>query len=344
MNSKSEYNFADWYRPADSQLTTLIQESRIVAIKVLMENEAQGFWLDVVRLYMGVPMKTASNKAAFIKAFKDADGVFPVSGNEHQLQILAAILLCFRLEAQADVNTLISLAVLNTNFLGQYNEYTAVPVNAFASRYLSETAKNERNADLSDNTDEVNELSGRIEEDDYEFDSADHTVNTNAIAAILHSQKVLSEETNILWWLFGEGSVSLNESFKNIGLPKAIGIIPKELFDLLQFQLGPVKIKSIIQKAIANASSSKTTKAYSAFDVITKLSKNERTVILSNAKPAVEFAPVLSGFYKAVQFETVDWSSIYAGEFQAGDLKKSFQPIELASQIFNELLFLNCLE
>jgi hypothetical protein len=344
MSSQSEYNFADWYRPADNQLTTAIQESRIAAIKILMEDEDQGFWLDVVRLYMGVPMKGAGNKAAFIKAFKDADGVFPVSGNEHQLQILAAILLCFRLEDYADPNTLISLAVLNMNFLGQYDEYKAVPVSAFAHKHLSEIAKNERNADLSDNIEEVNELIERNEEDEYEFDSADHTFNTNAIAAILHSQKVLSEETNILWWLFGEGSVSLNESFKTIGLPKAIGIVPKELFDLIQFQLGPVKINSIIQKAIANATSSKAAKAYSTFELITKLTKDERTVVLNNTQPAVEFAPVLSGFYKAIQFETVDWSTIYAGEFHTGDLKKSFPPIELASQIFNELLFLNCME
>jgi len=336
------YHFSDWYRPVDNQLTAETQDSRIAAIKTLMKNNSQSFWLDVIRIYAGVPVKNIENKTAFVKAFKDVDAVFPVSGNDHLLQVLAGILLCFSLETEAEQNNTISLAISCLNFLGQYNQSIAVPVTGFAADHITVESENIRSLEIDTQQGEIDGLFVRKEDADYEFVAADHSSVVDAVSSILHVQKVFSEETNILWWLFGEASITFDESLKAIGLPKVLPIIAKELTDLLQFDLGTKKIKSIINKAVLNSVNPKNSgKEFSPFEMISKLTADESSLILNRLKPATEFTPLLSALYKSVILGTSsDWATAYSAEFNGGDLKKNFDPAKIGMQLFNEFLLL----
>lgn len=345
MSSKSEYNFADWYRSVDNQLTSDIQVKRIDTINKLKANENQSFWLDVIKIYKGIPIDGNSHKLAIIKAFKDEDAIFPTTGNDHLLQTLAGILLCFKLESFSPINTFVGLSILNVNFLGKYVVDTNIPVSNYAEKHLLQLSIDLRNVDLVAQSNDINGLVERKSEENYAFSNLDLEVSTDAISALLQSQRILYEETNILWWLFGEASVIFDEPLKNIGLPKSIAIISKELNELLVFDLGPVKIQSIMQKAIASSVASKVTnRDYSSLELINKFNKEERKLLLDKNEPNTIFTPLLSGFHKANLYEMpVDWSAIYAQEFNNGDLSKVFSPSVLASQIFNEFLFLRCL-
>jgi hypothetical protein len=345
MSSQAEYNFADWYRPVDNQLTAEIQSYRISAIKVLLSNQDKSFWLDVVRLFWSIPTKSLTNKDTFIRAFKDADPVFPVSGNDHLVKVLAGILLCFRLERISHLNILVALAIKNINFLGQYQDNTIVPVVNNVSTFLVAESKQQRDIFTSAFDDELNELDERKEEDGYVFVDVDHAVVVNAAHAMMHAQKVFSEETNILWWLFGEASITYEESLKSIGLPKTILVIAKELFELFEFTLGTAKISSIINKAISNSVVGKANKDYSPLELIGKFNSSEIQILLGDYKAETEFTPILSALYKFPTLtKTENLASLYAEEFHNGDLKKPFSPQLISIQILHEFLLLKKLK
>ena len=292
--------------------------------------------------FAGTPGQKSDNKAAFIKAFKDADEVFPVTGNDHLIQVLAAILLCFRLEEYSEVNNVIALAVRNMNFLGQYQNTISVPVSAYARKHLQGEAKELRELKIDSQQDEIDELVERKNVDDYEFEGADHVVVVDTLDAILHAQKVFSEESNILWWLFGEASFINGQNLKELNLPKAIPFIARELFDLLQFELGTTKIGSIINKAVLNSGNAKSVaKEYSALEIIAKFDTDEISALLSDFDPKTEFTPLLSALNKFVALgRPADLTTPYANEFNGGDLKKTFDSTTLANQMFNEFLLL----
>jgi len=343
MSSTAEYNFADWYRPVDSQLTAETQAFRITAIRELLDTDDMDFWLDVIRMYWGLPVVSDDSKKEFIKAFKDADPVFPVTGNDHLLQVLAGILICFQFEEEFRLNTPIGLAIKSINFLGQYELTSNIPVLKNATLYLLEQSTNLRDTDFYAQQKEITTLISRSEESGYAFVGEDHSILTNAVNSLFQSQKVFSEETNILWWLFAEASQTYDQPLKALGLPKAIPIVAKEIFDIIEFALSNRKIDAIINKAISNCIQSKgSDKAYSPFDMISKFDGPEITPILSGFKPETEFTPILTAFSRFVTMgKSADWASLYASEFNGGDLKKTFQPSALASQILQELFLLH---
>lgn len=343
MSSTAEYNFADWYRPVDSQLTAETQAFRLTAIRELLDTDDMDFWLDVIRMYRGLPVANEDSKTEFIRAFKDADPVFPVNGNDHLLQVLAGILICFQFEEDFRLNTPIGLAVKSINFLGQYELSSNIPVLTNATTFLLEQSASLREINLYDQQEAITSLTNRSDVSGYAFVARDHSVLTTAVNSLLQSQKVFSEETNILWWLFGEASQTYDQPFKTIGLPKAIPIIAKEIFDIIEFSLSNRKIDAIINKAISNCIQSKgSDKAYSPFDMISKFDGSEITPILTGFKPETEFTPILTAFSRFITMgKSSDWANIYASEFSGGDLKKTFQPSALASQILQELFLLH---
>ncbi|UKT65095.1 GTPase-associated system all-helical protein GASH [Pedobacter mucosus] len=343
MSSTTEYNFADWYRPVDSQLTAETQAFRITAIRELLDTDDMDFWLDIIRMYWGLPVVSEDSRKEFIKAFKDADPVFPVSGNDHLLQVLAGILICFQLEEDFHLNISIGLAIKSINFLGQYEIASNIPVLSNATTFLSEQSAILRETNLEEQRTEITDLTNRSEVPGYAFVAADNSVLTTAVNSLLQSQKVFSEETNILWWLFGEASQTYEQPLKAIGLPKAIPIIANEIFDIIEFSLSNRKIDAIINKAISNCIQSKgSEKAYSPVDMISKFEGSEITSILNGFKPETEFTPILTAFSRFITTgKSSDWTNIYASEFNGGDLKKTFQPSALASQILQELFLLH---
>ncbi|MEJ7558209.1 MAG: GTPase-associated system all-helical protein GASH [Pedobacter sp.] len=294
-------------------------------------------------MYWGLPVVNEDSRTEFIKAFKEADLVFPVSGNDHLLQVLAGILICFQLEEDFQLNISIALAIKSINFLEQYEITSTIPVMSNATTFLREQASILRETNLGEQQTEITDLTNRSEVAGYAFVAGDHFVLTTAVNSLFQAQKVFSEETNILWWLFGEASQTFDQPFKAIGLPKAIPIIAKEIFDIIEFSLSNRKIDAIINKAISNCVQSKgSDKAYSPFDMISKFDTSEITPILSGFKPETEFTPILTAFSRFITTgKSSDWANIYTSEFNGGDLKKTFQPPALASQILQELFLLH---
>jgi hypothetical protein len=345
MSSIAEYNFADWYRPADSQLTAQTQTARIDAIKVLLKKEEPAFWLDVVRLYASIAAKNPSNHEAFIKAFKDEDTIFPVTGNIHLIKVLAGILLCFKLEEISHLNNFIALAIRNINFFGQYDFSGIVPVLSLARNYLIKESTEVREVATHVYEEDLVMLDEEKEDETYTYVKSDHDTIVNTVYQLVNAQKVYSEESNILWWLFGESSVLFDMSLKTIGLPKAIPVVSRELFDLLEFPVGTQKIDSILKRALQIASGNKVIKDSSVNEIIEKFEIDEIKVFLNNVGVEHEFTPVLSAMQKYISMDkATTWADAYSTDFNAGNVKKTYPASQIASQLLHEFLLIKNLK
>lgn len=346
MSNTAKQRFADWYLSADLELTEDSQNKRIESIEELMKINDKLFWLDIIRIYLGIEVNDQENFDKFIGEFKNKDSIFPVSGFNNLHKTLAGILLCFRLEKPQEINKSISLAYLNSRFFGQFSSNLKIPVLAYCNASLKTWAIKERNIDLSERRTEIVDFGERMEEDTYVVDLEDQTFVTNAIIALVDKNRSLLEETNILWWLFGETSIILSEDFKKVGLPKICPIVARELFDLITFSVHPVRARNIVNKALILANSGKAlSKDFTVFQTINSLTIDERKIVLGNYKSDSEFLPCLTALFKSLTFaEGADWTPALGGKLTGADFKKSMNLTSISYQILCELLLVKNLE
>lgn len=343
MKYKAKELCFDWHSKCDPSLTAEKNEFRIGAINLHLENEEKYFWLDVVRLHFGINVKNAENLAKFVQKFKDSDGTFPLTENEAIVKSLASISLCFLLEDDASsLKDIISLAILNTNFFEQYSVEKTIPVKQIAFDYITGSSLNDRNFDDED-FDEIDGIENL--ETARTLSPDEQTATIKALKSSTQAIKSLSEETNILWWIFGEYSKLLNKPFTELGSDTMVYIGAKELSDLLRFQTGIVNSKFLLAKCLNISNKGKSLKNTSLLSVLRVLTEDQKKTILSNKEFLSETVPCLLALNKSMEHDNEeDWSGTFKRIVNGGDIKKEVSPIELSAQIFNEYVYVKLIE
>jgi hypothetical protein len=335
----------EWHRPFEVTPSEELINGRIAAIEKVKENTTKTFWLDLVRLYFGLPVKSTENRDAFIGSFREQETAFPVINNEILLKMLAGATLCFQLEEEETFNDFISLAILNCNFFNQLNPYDKVEVSKWAIRSLF--------AELSESFDDEDEdsletLEENLENEDEEYtaNKPDHLLLTKAVRSLISSNRRISEEVNVLWWIFGEKSRITNKYFDEVGFPGIILIAGKELSDLTEVSNTFLSANPLLNKVLLIANKNKNLKKeYSAYATINSVPEGFRSDILEIDLDYVsELTPCLFALNKSREFSSDDdWSGSYKKQSQGADIKKEFSATQLAFQFYNELMFIkNC--
>jgi hypothetical protein len=345
MSYTAKDYFPDWYKVIEPKPDQEIINSRIAAIEKIITNKNKEFWLDVIRMHLGLIPKNSENKEKFIAEFRSTDGSFPIteSDNQNLVKVLASIVLCFKLEIEdKNLNFLISLAAINSNFLNQYNITSKIPVLDKALNYSLHYTREERECDFENELDEMDEIVNDKEELDKD--------QINTMAQIIRSQiqayKNLSEETNVLWWIFGEYSKICGDYFKNVGNFKMIIAGAKELSDIAEYSNGFQSAQPILHKALEKSENKKTDlKEISAFEVINTLTEDLKKKVINGSQDLIsEFTPCLLALLKSIDFNKgEDWSNIYSKSSNGGDIKKKFKQDELSYQFYKELSFIKLL-
>jgi len=75
----------------------------------------------------------------------------------------------------------------------------------------------------------------------------------NVMSRLSERQRLLQEESNILWWVFGEYSRDLKQPMVALGLPTTCLIGAKELADLTTVLPGPLAASAFLDKMIRAA-------------------------------------------------------------------------------------------
>jgi len=155
-------------------------------------------------------------------------------------------------------------------------------------------------------------------------------------AAVSTELKALHEETDVLWWLFGERSRDLDLPFKEVQVPGACLVAAKELVDLTTILPGLVATRSVLGKALSNAG--KVPAAVKLQDAVEKSPRpwREEWVESGGAGAVLDLAPVVRAVARSVEVdEGDDWTASY-NRGSAVKANTSFSPIDLACQVYNE--------
>lgn len=383
MNYTAKDYFPDWYKAAKLEVTKEIIKWRLDAINEVIKIEKKGFWLDVVRIAVGLPPVIANTQKEFTSIFRKTDNSFPISNNENLLKVLAGITLCFKLEAEdideevdesgeeeeeaeetaagkkeeaeaeeidyetrTNINTALSLAILNLNLFGQHKEDGNVPFPSFAQNYLQARTYLERmDEEGEDHQERLEKLEQELV-DDADMDTEDHKTVVEVLQTVIKRNEVLSEELNTLSWIFGEYSKLGGKFFAEVGVPLMVTLGPLELQEKSAKMHYLPSAKGLLQKILTISNSSKKLTNVNAFDAVNSLPNEIKVELTKNFKAHIsELTPYFFAVLKSLEFENgVDYSSSYKKISNGADIKKSLKPDLLASQIYNEVVFIKTLE
>jgi len=345
---KHKYNasilFPTWYKSIEPIVSDSTKDLRIKAIEKILLNDDVQIWLDVVRLALKLKPISPTSSDTLVEQFREADINFPLSSNENILRVLSQILLCFLFESNHMARTRVAEAVRNTVFFGQF-EVSEIPYYSYAGEVLLEVPAGE-DFDVAAIMATLNDLEGQIEqnedEDSVPVNDDEHSAIVKAIKYLNVQNSRLSEESNVLWWLFGSYS-SLHEAFfEDVGIAKMILSAPKELSALCAEGRRLSSSKNILLKALLLSNEGKkVSEQYSILDVIQASDSKLKLEILEGLSLPDELTPCIFAVHSSVQFEDETlWKSLFSQKIPAESLDKKFSAMDLAYQLYNEILFL----
>lgn len=355
---------AEWHTLSKFALQNETLNKRYGSIKNITQRTEVDFWLDIVRLYLGIAVN-GKNINDFISAFAGVDDSFPLTKNEKLLKALAGMVLICKIELVREndsandkksegveetqtsteeesgneeidhsyISLIISNALVNSIFFNQYKIETKVPVIDTAKTFIAEYSFNQRTSEIGEHEDELNENVNRMSEELEELDASEQLNLVKTAQALIKENKLLSEEVNVLWWLFGEYSDIEGKYFNEIEDNSMTIIGAKELYDLSKFNSELPSARHILRKAL-KASDGNGEKQTSIKLCIDSLSKNAKSKII---EPSMESIDILTPCLFALKNSNAkDWHKSIGFETE-----EKIDHISLAMQFYKEFVFIN---
>jgi hypothetical protein len=222
MNS----NFADWYRAATVDPYQVPLNERWAGVDAVTKALTESAALDLVRLAFGLTKLKSGYETSFREHFKAADPAFPMRQNDLEIQILACSTILNSLGSAHQHALILAMATLCMHFDGNRGLPVISEIVTAALSYYYKTARDSRDGSDSSIT-AVKATKMALPEEVKTQPATELTwANTASIAAAgdtalaklaksvnealndMNERLLLQqEETNILWWLFGEHSV-----------------------------------------------------------------------------------------------------------------------------------------
>ncbi|MDZ4786372.1 MAG: GTPase-associated system all-helical protein GASH [bacterium] len=357
----------EWHTLSKVSVQNESLDKRYESIENITQKTEVEFWLDIVRLYLGITVN-GKNITDFISAFSGVDDTFPLTKNEKLLKVLAGMVLMCKMELATDSNTnndddseeeevetnatkegeeddeneevdhseiaiLISNALVNSIYFGQHKLDSKVPVIETAKTYLGNYSFNQRTSEIDEHEDSLNETANRLSEEEEKLDSSEEENLVKTTQAIIKENKLLSEEVNVLWWLFGEYSELAEKYFNEIEDHAMVILGAKELYDISQFSSELPAARHILRKAI-KASNGNGVKQTSLKLCIDSLGSSLKDKILESNTDSIDIlTPCL---YALKNSGAKDWQKSIG--FTA-DEKLNYNG--LAMQFYKEIVFIN---
>ncbi len=310
--------FAEWYRKSlkieiTGEDLDVLQES----IEKVLKEKDTFFWLDLLAFYSGKRKNNSDSKTIFYDHFKEVNPHFPTTGNDHQIKVLMGCTIAQKIDAaDSFLSATLVLGLLCLGFGGKKLEYPVSGLTQFTMEawvhachsnreipndfVINESLKTKKPVD-SFLKDESLVESSNVQVLKDTLSTIYQDLNTivrrlKKMESLPQSIKILSEECNILWWVFGGYSHDLQKPLSKFESHSVLIQIGKELADLTAIIPGIPSIKSLIHKAISQLGIEPDNK-FSITKVIRKThSKTQSTITDKLDKRILEFLPITQGF------------------------------------------------
>lgn len=354
-------SFGEFYRFASLSPNSDLLNNRWKVVQATLAAAGLSELLDLVRFMFDLTPATDSSTDALRAKCLAADPSFPAHGAELELKAIAGIVLLQTIDSGGDYADAVTLAIL----AGECKAHRAIaPFAALVSQAaLSRAARAvaiRRRSPLT-----ISSLTGAKKAlEALKTVQADPTAVRDAAAQAVHEANqnvlkvyeilkevventaddlaVLSEESNILWWVLGERSSELGQPLASMAAATAALSAARELAALTWCAPGPQgapfflsRQLSLVRQASSPLSLSD---AVAAMPLAWRMSFRKEIVPLH-----LDLCPVAQALLKSTEVD--DASGWHAPYQKATKLSATaqFDPLKLGEQLFDELMFLSSL-
>lgn len=267
MNS----SFGEWYRKAKIEPRNEDLVARLKAIEAFTKKVDESKIAELVRGFTGLQPRKKEVMEGFTKELLSADAAFPIEGNGVEMQVLCGAALATILEqpsATADCAALLLISAVGQGF----RKPPILPdVVLLARSYLSERSGALRKLDTRRKqvgfkheslieavkaaaaTNSSVQMQAPLEAALKGLSEAINNVAVvaeNAAQGLERADGVLLEESNIVWWVFGQHSRDTGERFSGLHSGFAAILAGKELAELTRIVPGPKAAPAYLDKQL----------------------------------------------------------------------------------------------
>ncbi len=362
-------HFSDWYREADINPEPETLKHRFQGIETIVGSIDAKEVLELVRLLFSLPLRDKTFNEKFTEAFRSADATFPMRNNQKELSVLAGATIAKMLDEVNKWDNLAALTTLCASFLPYRSGPPLNDIIFEAREYLlSSSARLRTNLEFSSIElpslkikNLKNTLNQHLESCDpnnlqqktlieplvnYIIQTAatvSEFMKSTSIAADSNckSFNLLSEELNILWWVFGEFSKDLEQRMSDVPFPAACLVAGKELADLVITLPGPLAPKAFLSKMIGAGRTDQPSKIQLK-DAINQLPKQfrEKWIKEKDIDITQSICPVHLGANFSLSTDgDDDWWPPYR-KMTGIDISHEVNPSDLSFQVYRESLLL----
>jgi hypothetical protein len=342
-------NFADWYRTAgiEPDAATLPKRWKGAADFEVSGSET----IELARLFFSLGEPGKKFLDAFRASLQKADQAVPMKGNEHELRVLAGAALVDTIERAEQA--LADLAALSLVVGPMQNKRPAPPVPEIpeiAARYLSSRGAERQ----SRNGSAIPEFDSKLI-DTFAAQAATNSVTNltaplqklgsevkrlyETVSDLQQKTRLQGEETNMLWWLFGEHSRDLHQRFSSLPVSTVCIVAGKELADLTIVIPGPPAAIAFLDRAV-RSSKDKLPDSISLRDAINNTPDDWRTQTAKNiwSESLADLMPVINGTKISLSVgKDEDWGPAFR-HATGIDANITLTPNTLAYQTYLEVL------
>jgi hypothetical protein len=349
-----EDKFSEWYSIAVPNFTPQQAAARLQAVAVLKQGLKSNNVRSLVRLFYGMPVGDTYLQS-FRKVLKDKDGTY-VSNDMAELSIVAGGVIYSAVAEPDSIADAASLAVSCMEAAGLREKRRLDDVVNRCKAYLVEESVRVRDSENQISEFPYKSFAVAIAKfkssytDPEAFGAAvdDHLLKLNAALkeytkavdeTISRMERRRREESNILYWLFGQTTTT--DRIPYSGLDKKVACLAAavDLAKLTEDLPGPIGARSFIQRLIESASG-KAPASTSISDCVTATDEGRRSTLLEGYDSQEDslFAPISFALAKANESGgDTSWQSAFKNRTELDPTKK-MRPADLSELFYSEIL------
>jgi hypothetical protein len=263
--------FADWYRRVHIDPKSVHLQKRWQAIEAFHQKATAYDLADATRIFFKLSPKDKDFLAMYRAEFKAADDEFSMLDNDAELQVLAGATLANHFDHHNERSILTSLFVVCATCQGARKapipEIVKLAGDTLQTHSSSLRASRKKLPLPSlDVNEKLQDLTTTLSAGGANFQSLHGPLTgvlqplvqavsaiTNWATRVSRIEELRQEESDVLWWLFGESSRDLGVPFGNLKKPSACIIGAKEFADLTGMLPGPYGVEAYLHKMLTLA-------------------------------------------------------------------------------------------
>jgi hypothetical protein len=275
----------------------------------------------------------------FLKALQTEDPAFKIRDNDQELAVLAGAELVDVIErAESNQSILASLSLVCSSAMNMRPTPPVRDISELAAKNLGRASINRASGNDSEDEEDTDDLFKEL----VDIEEVSKPL-VNKLRQMRRELAMVSEETNMLWWLFSEHSRDSEERWSNFKFAAVPLMAGKELADLTSLMPGPVAARAFLDR-VTRSAKAKPPETVSISEAIssTSLEWRERYLAKYYVAALERLSPITFGIKMSVSSAQDNaWVPAFVQGAQiVGDAK--IKPYILAYQLFLEALLSRC--